>query len=528
MFLLLAVAAVPVGLAAVQGLRTTRLHLLLDYWHVLAKITTDTGSLLPDMVATYHLEQPFVLPGVLFWLDARLLGGDNRALTALTLVLLVGIVALLWSMLPRGLGALPRAALTAGFAFLLFTPHAVELWVQATNGISWVPAVFFAVLAIALAHRGRAWASYSAAVVGTLSFGAALPVWFAIALVAWLRRERPWMVVAPVAIGVVVIGAWLATRPVEPASLATSAFDPSGRLAVVAASLGSLWTSKNADLAVIAGGVLAIMLALLTWSAIQRRRADSVAVPTESGWVGLACYSVAIAVLIGLGRTTTAAVNGNIGLVSRYSIVAALATCAALTLVYLHRPVRARLLVAGVLALGLVTHALGAPKAADVRRAYAPLGVAAVALRVEAPRALAELRVQPGILPAAKAMGMYPFGDGFTLGCGGRELGDRTDPSAIRALPDGGGVVDTPVTGDAVLSGWAGVNGRPADCVLVLDATGVVVGGGIRGLDHPGVPGPLGGQAGWRAVARPGSIDPIVVVVSDNVLYRVPTSLTGP
>lgn len=494
-------AAVPPLLALWQVVRGTRQHVLLDYWHVLAKITSDDGSLEPAMVATYHLEQPFVLPSLIFWLDARFLGGDNRALGILTLLLLAGVVGALWSMLPR---SAPRAMLVAGFSLLVFTPHAIELWAQATNGISWAPAIFFSVLAIACAHHGRVSASYLAAGLGTLSFGAALPVWFALGLVAWIRGESRRKVIIPSVIGTLVIVAWLVTKPSGQNSLATSAFDPSGRLAVVSAALGSLWTSKGPDLAVIAGGGLLVAIGLLT---LGRRQ------PREAGWVGLAAFAVAVACLIGLGRTTA---GENIGLVSRYSIVAALATCAVIGLVALRETVRVRHLAAGVLAVGLVTHAVGAPKAADVRRAYAPLEVAATALRVEAPGALAELRINAETIPAAKTLGMDPFTGDFTLGCGFK-LGDRVELGSIRDLPAGAGVVDTNVGEDRVQSGWTTVAGRPADCVLVVDNAGTVVGGGIAGLAHPGVPG----EAGWRAVARPNAADPTIVAVVGAVLYRV-------
>lgn len=39
-------AIVPFGLAMLAALRAPRMHVLLDYWHVLAKITDDDGSLL--------------------------------------------------------------------------------------------------------------------------------------------------------------------------------------------------------------------------------------------------------------------------------------------------------------------------------------------------------------------------------------------------------------------------------------------------------------------------------------------------
>ncbi|GGS48949.1 hypothetical protein [Actinokineospora fastidiosa] len=333
-------------------------------------------------------------------------------------------------------------------------------------------------------------------------------MWFALALVVWVRRGRAWV---PAAVGVAVALLWVLTKPDGMNSGAVAGFQPADRLSVAMAALGGVWTAQSPDLAVLAGGVTAGVLVLLAYSALGRRRA------ADAGWVGLACYAVALAALIGAGRTTG---GGNVGLVSRYAIVAALALCAVIGLLALSERLPRRHLVVGVLVVGAVTFSLGAPKAADVRRSYGPLEVAAAALRVEAPAALAELRIQSGVIPAAKAMGMYPFTD-FTLGCGDHELDGTVDRALIRPLPAGNGVVDTrPATADAVLTGWTAIDGRPADCVLVLDPLGRIVGGGVTGLHHPGLPPDLG-PAGWRAVARPGISDITVVAVAGSAYYEL-------
>ncbi|WP_116049521.1 hypothetical protein [Amycolatopsis palatopharyngis] len=143
-------ALLPITGAAVLAVRAPRMHLLLDHWHVLAKVTDDEGLLLPAALFTYHLDQPFAIPALLFWSDAVLFAGDNRVLTVLAVVLTAAVVALLHLMLPANLPVPKKAALTTAFALLLLSPHGAELWLQSTNGISWVPALFFLVLAVAL------------------------------------------------------------------------------------------------------------------------------------------------------------------------------------------------------------------------------------------------------------------------------------------------------------------------------------------------------------------------------------------
>ncbi len=140
---------------------------------------------------------------------------------------------------------------------------------------------------------------------------------------------------------------------------------------------------------------------------------------------------------------------------------------------------------------------------------------------MQARDALLDLRIQPGVLPAAKALGAYPFTDDFTLGCGDTELGDTVDLSSVGTAT---GVIDSgPPSGGALLRGWAAMDGKRADCVLVVDATGVVVGGGITGVGRPDATSAAGGEsrAGWLAAAAPGVTEPAVLVTAGPKLYRV-------
>ncbi|ADJ43810.1 hypothetical protein AMES_1987 [Amycolatopsis mediterranei S699] len=511
-------AAVPFALALLAAVRAPKMHVLLDYWHVFAKITDDTGHLLLGQVFTYHLDQPFVVPSLLFYADAAWFGGDNRVLTVLTIALLAVIVVTLRTMLPRQLSPATRAALTAALSWLLFTSHATELWLQGTNGISWVPAVTACTIAIACAHHGRPVGAAVAAVLGCLSFGAALPIWFVLAVIAWLRRESRVRIVIPAAAGLVILAAWWLTKPAGTQSGATDAFDPDGRLSVLAAAVGGLWSVDIAVLAVVAGGLTVALLALLLRHTVIDRPAA-----TDAGWAGLACYAVLLAFMLALGRTTTDVPGGNVGLISRYVLIAALATVALLVLATVHRPQwPTRYLVTAVVALSLVTHAIGGGKADEARRSYAPLALSAIALRVDAPAALEALHIQRAAGPAARALGAYPFNDGFTLGCHGPELGSRLDLAT--APPASAGALDAPATdAGGITTGWAVVNGTRPDCILITDGTGTVTGGGITGLPlTPGqTPKAAPGATAWQATAGPTNGPSAVLAVQGGHLYRI-------
>ncbi|WP_328452937.1 DUF2079 domain-containing protein [Amycolatopsis sp. NBC_00438] len=521
-------SAVPVGLALLAAVRAPRMHVLLDYWHVFAKITDDNGNLLLGQVFTYHLDQPFVVPSLLFYADAAWFGGDNRVLTVLTIALLAVAVLSLRSMLPRQLSPTARGALTAAMTWLLFSSHATELWLQSTNGISWVPAVTFCTVAIACAHRGRIAIASGAAVLGCLSFGAALPIWFVIAFILWLRKESRLRVVIPAVAGVVIIAAWWLTKPAGAQSGATAAFDPDGRLSVIAAAVGGLWSVDVAVVAVIAGGLTITLLAVLFSRTLDNRRHRTV--DGDAGWLGLTLYAFALPLMLALGRTTTNVPGGNVGLISRYVLVAALATIALVVLAAAHRPQWSRrYLVVGVVALSLITHAIGGGKADQVRRSYAPLNLAAIALRVDAPAALEGLHIQRAAASAARALQAYPFNNAFTLGCHGPELGSHLDLATAQPLTDKGpgtahGALDAPATDPgAITTGWVSINGTPPDCVLITDQTGTVTGGGISGL--PLTAGQTAtaapGATGWQATAGPTSGLLAVLAVQDGHLHRI-------
>ncbi len=514
-------AAVPFALALLAAMRAPKMHVLLDYWHVFAKITDDSGHLLLGQVFTYHLDQPFVVPSLLFYADAAWFGGDNRVLTVLTIVLLAVIVVTLRTMLPRRLSPTARVALTAAMSWLMFTSHATELWLQSTNGISWVPAVTFCAIAIACAHHGHPVSACVAAVLACLSFGAALPIWLVLAFIAWLRKESHLRIALPAAAGLVILAAWWLTKPAGTQSGATDAFDPDGRLSVVAAAVGGLWSVDIAVLAVIAGGCTIALLALLLHRTIVSRPAE-----TDAGWAGLATYALALALMLAVGRTTTNVPGGNVGLISRYVLVAALATVALLVLTTVHRPQwPIRYIVTAVVTLSSVTHAIGGAKADEVRRSYAPLSLSAIALRVDAPAALEALHIQRAAAPAARALQAYPFSDSFTLGCHGPELGSHLDlTTAQPKSANAAGALDAPSTdASAIITGWAVVNGSRPDCIVITDQTGTVTGGGITGLPlttGQTTSAPAGATA-WHATASPTNDPLMIFAVLGGHLYRI-------
>jgi hypothetical protein len=532
--LLLVLAAVPVAAMLIEVLRAPRLHFL-DYWWVFNRVTNDDGSLHPRGVFTYQNEHPMFVPGLLFWLEAKLLGGRNQALGVFDVVVTACTVLLLNRLLPRGLGDVKRAALTVAFAFLLFSTSGLHNFGFGFSGTGWLTANLAAVGALVLAQRDRQWAAIAAGIAGCLCYGTTFAVWPALALVNWLRGRRAVWVVAPLVLWLAVLGTWALTHEGGPGS--GGADRPLGLdsyVSVVTATLGQLW-STNADVATAAGTVTALLLAVFAWFAVRDRLTsrlgggdgpedlDRAHVP----WIGVAAYAVGAAVMISVARVDSGV---QLAVTSRYASIPALALCALVALAAVRWPaVSNARVVTAALAVGLVTFATGAGQAHNVRGQYAQQQLLATAMRVQADQVVHSMRADPGALPATRALGAYPFNDGFSLGCG-RELGGRVDLDATPALPAPGrepgtaGFVESAVEGDSVISGWAIVDNRRIDCVLVVDGAGTVVGGGMVGYPRADLPKVLGTpetRGGWRAVAPPGLTDGTVLAGVDGRLYRI-------
>ncbi|GAA4023028.1 hypothetical protein GCM10022247_54140 [Allokutzneria multivorans] len=501
---LLALTAVPVVIMVVEVLRSPMLNFL-DFWSMLGNATNDDGSLHPSGLVNLHNEHPFVWPGLLFWIDIRFLGGSNQALGMAVVLAAVLMVLALNRMLPKDLGRAKRAALTMAFAFLLLSPSGLELFGMSMNGVHGLSGYLPSVVALPFAHRGRTVLAVLAAAVGCLGYGSAFPVWFAVALVAWLRRDRLWQIVLPAGLGVAVGVSWLLVKRAEHLPTPDKPLGAESYLSTFAETLGSLWSSVR-DVAVF-GGVLTGLILVVLVAGVLRDRVEDGAVRRAAGWAGLGLYAVLVAGMVSLSRINLAT---QLGSTSRYAVIPALAISALLVLAVLAwQPSNGQTAFAAT-TVALLTFAMGTKAADTVRANYPEQNLLAIAVRVEAPKTMAELRLEPiSALKPVRALGAYPYSDSFTLGCG-QELGSKVDPTRVRPVPDPGAGRPTqghlesgPLKGDTAIRGWAVIDHRRPECVLVVDAQGTVVGGGIAGLSRPDVAKTVGTRetrSGWRAV----------------------------
>jgi hypothetical protein len=532
-------AAVPIVAMIVEVARSPRLNFL-DYWSVFSLASYPTGQFhLAGLFVVYN-QHPVVLGGTLFWLDAKYFDGSNRALGALVIILSLVMLVSMLSMLPRRLSPTVRAAAAVGFSFLLFSSGNLENFAEGMSGAHWLSGLAPAVVAIALAHRGRTVPALILGVIACFGHGSAFPVWAALALIPWLRGDRKWKIVAPIVIAVIGAIAAAVAYTTLPGSSAIPlpALTLDRVLAVTAGVVGQLGSSQVPDIAMLVGVVTMVLLVAAVAAVIvsKARPHDDEAEsrPREAaGWTGFAVLALLAAAMIGVSRSGAA---DNIGESGRYAVISALVLCALLALgVLLWRKVSAVPVVVAATTLGLVTYTVGSGQATNMRNQYPDQAVLAVAAQLNATNAMESLRFNTSALSPARGLGAYPFTKDFTLGCGGPELGSKLNLATAPLLPAGpghgntGGYVESgAVVGDKVLGGWAVVQGKHPDCVLVVDSQDNVVGGGFVGLSRPDVAAALHTPdlaTGWHAVAAPHATNPQVVVMFGGKPYRVPVEV---
>ncbi|RZS37476.1 hypothetical protein EV193_10531 [Herbihabitans rhizosphaerae] len=518
-----ALAAVPVVAMIVEVLRAPRLHFL-DYWQILSYASNPDGSLSIGGLTKLHNEHPITLSGLLFWLDARILGGSNNVLGILNIVLVGATVFALYRMLPARLDLTrldmtKKAGLVTAYTFLLYSSGALEVFGMSMSGASFLLGIVPSVFAILCAHRGRTIPALVLAVVGSLGHGTAFAVWPALALVAWLRRDERWRVVTPLAAGVVIIVGWLALpKPVTtPGPGGAFGFDTV--LAAAAGALSPLRITDGAPVAMAVGALVAVTIIGLGVLTARDRDAE------HAGWLGVGTLALGAAAMIGLSRVDYGA---TIGLASRYATIAGLAGCAALTLVVLRvRALNATAAAALACAVAGVTFAAGSPEATNVRNQYPNQQLLAAAMRVEANTVVASNRTSPSVIGLTRAMHAYPFSGSYTLDCGGAEIGSRVTLASVRTLHgsgNGGHIDSGPVRGGTPIVGWAVVGNERADCVIVVDRVGTVVGGGYVDVARPDIPSAAGlpeQRSGFKAVADPRTTGGVVLVRSGGEFYQV-------
>lgn len=522
-------AVLPVIAVGLDVAKAPRLQLL-DYWHVLLRITNADGSLHLPGLRFLQNEHPLMLPSLFYWLDARLFAGDNRVLGYLAIVIGVLTVLLLREALPKRLPPVLRACLVVGASALVFSLHGLHNFALGMSGTAWLTANLIVVAALLLGLRGRWWLAWAAGVLACMSYGTAFAVWPALALLATMRGERWWRRLVPLAIGAAVVVVWLFLRPEVDAG-GKPANDVGTLLYTFLTVVGHLWTADTAGVAVVAGMLILFgYAAMLTVPAARARHLWF--------WWALALHATLASAMIATARIDF---GTDFGLSSRYTSLSVLASVPLLVIVasvgFVRARRNARRIALAALAVGALGFVLGSPTATTVRSALSEMPLQAVAMRAGLGDELGvRLPSSAALNPRLEAMGHYPFTDDFTLGCGGPELGSKLDLAKMSPLPAADGSKQTEPAGwvdrveprgrASLIRGWAtGASGDPVGCVVYADATGKITGGGQYHLPRPDVASTLSWVASDTGFAVIAPTDPngrVVVILDSGRMLWLP------
>jgi len=509
----------------------------LDYWYVLIRITNPDGSFRLGGIFTPQNEHPLMIPSLLYWLDARLADGDNRVLGYVVIAIAAGTVLLMRAALPKTLPPVVRAALVVGASALVFSLQGLHMYVRSMSGAAWLTANLFVVASLLLAGRRKWTAAWGVGILATASYGTAFALWPALAVLAALHRERWRTRLIPLGIGAVLIGVWYILKPATWVGGAPTN-DIGSLLYTFLTIVGKMWTADNAGVAVIAGALILVVLAVLTTNRTARDE-------RLRFWWALAVYGVLACAMIATARVDF---GTDFGLTSRYSSLAVMVSIPLLVIiaVVLYKGVRrnGQKIAIMTVGLGIVGFTLGVPTAALLHAQIKEHPIEGVAIASGYGDVLGPvLPKEDQLQPKLEALHHYPLNGTFSLGCGGPELGSTIDLDQTTALPQPGprspdlpsGLIETvqPRGEASLIVGWA-TGGMRQDsdqvrCTMVVDGDGTVVGGGVSRLVRSEVTAKYWGlppDVGFRAIGPVTDETRIVVVYSSGAMRWLPAKVS--
>jgi hypothetical protein len=492
------------AISVLRRIQASPLLPFVDYWAAFTRVTNPDGSFRLRGVFSYNNEHPFVVPNLVYYVDARWFEGTNHFAGYYSWALAIITIALVSLILPRDWPPLGRAAMTLAAATVIFLPSGLWNFVRGMSGVAWFSANVFALLAIYFASRRWTIPAVIVAGLALISYGTGFGAPLALIVLAIVRREKRWRWILPA--GLFVVAAIIYAATANGGASGQNNRDVALFIKTFLSNVGMLWDSTGGPVAIVAGAAgLAILIVgfFTAWNRTDRLQL--------APWWAIATYSITASALISVARAEVFEGDGGQG---RYVSLSALFWIAVgvigLRLIAAHRPVGIR--VAAIVATIGVFYA-ASPTLTDQATSLDKIQtVIAAGLRVDAAGPESTYIPDPdAVSPRLKALGDYPFTKGYTFGCGLR-LGDQIPASKLQVLPldfqngtsgsvDANGVVAQNATRFA---GWVR-RGLPADCAVIIDSAGRVVGGGaaneVRG-DVPGTPNTVGYEALAPATAK--------------------------
>ena len=523
--LLVLIALLPPLLMVRRILQSTQLNYQ-DYWTSLLRFTNPDGSLHARGLFTYQNEHPFLIPQVIFYLDARLLNGTNHELGFFSLLMALASMVIVWLLLPRSWNPLIRGLILVAASAAMFCPSGAWNFVRGMSGTAWLTANVFALLAILLANRGRTVLAVLVAALALLTYGTGFGVPVALIVVALLRRDQRWRWLLPLGL---LFGALVVYKATSQGGTAGGhGHDPGLLTQAFLTNLATLWDPSGGSLGLLlgaAGLVLMVSCALRYWSA---REQFAELVP----WWGVLAYSLAASALISYGRNEVFGGNGAQG---RYVSLSALFWIA-LAVVAVRTVTSPRELLSRGLAVAaavLVFWGASPQVFSTAVSLSAQQDEVAAALRFNATDPFGSVIYQPQQqIPRLQGLHAYPFTSDYTVGCGLKPY-SSIDLSKVRTLPAAAfpshGVLDgDTITGNTrQLRGWVYRLGSPTQCAIMVDSSGKVVGGGSAKIprgDVAAIATSYPGDAGFEVVTQASNTNAQLLLGFSDGFWKLPST----
>jgi hypothetical protein len=499
-----------------------------DYWPSLVRITNPDGSLHLRGLFSYQNEHPFLVPQVVYYLDAKLLSGTNHELGYFAICMALASLAVLWFLLPSRWSALARVMLMLAASAVLFCPTGAWNYLKGMSGTAWITANVFGLLAVLFAWNRRTGLAVAAAALALLSYGTGFAAPLAVVVVALLQRDRWWRWALP--LGLFFGGAVVYKLTSNGGTTGKGISKDPGLLAqTFLTNLSTLWDPTGGTFGLVAGAGGLAVLAVGFVAFWTRRDEYADLIP----WWGVAAYALMAAGLISLGRSEVFLGDGA---QARYVSLSGLFWIAvAVVGVRTLRTSRELTVGVAVVAAAIAVFWAGSPPLYQTTASETPVQNAmAAGVRFNATDPFQPRLQDPAaVVSRLKGLGSYPFTSDYTLGCGLKPDDSidlsKTRPLPARLFPTSASLdQDRLVGGTREFSGWIHWVGHPLQCVALTDGSGKIIGGGAAQVVRTDVSTANRGfpnNTGFIAVTPSSNSDAKLVLGFSDGFYTLPGSL---
>ncbi len=163
-----------------------------DYWSYLDTILREDGfSPWPGDWLAHGTEHIVLLPKIIYALNAKLTGGDNRFLGFIALGFACLEAAILLIFTKKYFSAPEKHLAILAIVIFIFTPNAAHNWMLGMSGVAWIGANALALSAFYFFIRQRIHLSCLLGLTGLLTYSTALGIWPALIAGALWQRQPP-------------------------------------------------------------------------------------------------------------------------------------------------------------------------------------------------------------------------------------------------------------------------------------------------------------------------------------------------